>query len=717
MLSFTSVFIYDIITRVTEEGTAQGTDLVHDLHILIGFATIAAYFVLRQRRTEVNPVKTIGRVTIVSLGILIFFGIISASSLATFYFENGRFIPKNFSTLMIASMLSIGAGIAAIYLFTDISDLIYLRRKRHTKRNFILLLVVGAVTILHTIFSAEPSTESNENFFTPLLLTLCVITMIVNSFRLSWIVHLSRREKFYGILFLLFGMFFFIMLTIFSFEPSNLLHQALIHYQPGVQRFVSLVLLFASIYFGLSFASTLFQLPTAEAFDRKKVEISSLQNMSRLITQVFDYDELVATSINLTLDVAEANAAWLELFPHIPAVEEYQKTDGHTTVSYQQRKIVSSKDIERWNLPELKSTNGTALQEIVIDSLKPLLIHDFAGDRRVSHLKQHRKLIGSLALIPLISHNRIIGIIGIIKTIPYGFDRDILNAVLAFTDLVTIALENNRLIDQSIEKERLEQEMMVAQQMQQKLLPQQLPAVNEFELSAVSLPAYEVGGDYYDVVQLDGNRIGLIIGDVSGKGVSAALYMAQVKGIFQSLCQQASTTKDLLIRTNSALYGNIERRSFVSLLYAIIDIERGTLSYSRAGHCPILYLNGDSATFHRPNGMGLGLDNTSRFRTSIEEDLIQLHADDLLILYTDGITEAKNAHEEEFGTTRLADVVLRWRTESCTRIMQEIIKEVKSFTGGGAAEDDITLLVVRWRGTSGRTTIEPVEQMFESIEN
>jgi serine phosphatase RsbU (regulator of sigma subunit) len=152
------------------------------------------------------------------------------------------------------------------------------------------------------------------------------------------------------------------------------------------------------------------------------------------------------------------------------------------------------------------------------------------------------------------------------------------------------------------------------------------------------------------------------------------------------------------VKTNAALYGNIDRKAFVSLLYAILDLERGTLQYARAGHCPVLYLHGDEPNFLKPGGMGLGLDHSPRFVDSIQEESIELRTDDLIILYTDGITEARNEEQEEFGYDRLARIVAQKRRESTHALMHTIIHEVKSFTGGGAAEDDITLLLLRWNG-------------------
>ncbi len=686
-------FVYDIVRNAIST-LPEGGDLLHILLAAAGFILFAFYIADRIRQSDINPVRHLGKLAVIGLILMAALGVVTMSSLGSFVVDEGVLMPKNYGAIIAATLLSVTMGGAAIIGFITLTDLIFVKRRKSTKRNYIILLVAGGLQILRTLFPAD---REGGGTATTLLTVLVVAAIVLNSMRLSWIVYLSRREKLYSLLFSFFGLTFYTILTVFSHEESNLLHQSLVYYQPSLYVFVSSLFLFAAVYGGMSFASTLFQLPTAEAFDRKKVEISSLHNMSRLINQVLDYDELLTTTVSLARDVTEGNAAWLQFLP----AEEKLHREPRMTGAPNHRNgpaIVQSQGADKYLLSELFLAGGSPVETLVYESKKAVVIHDFGSDRRVNHLARHKKLIGSLALLPLHAHGEVIGVLGIVKHIPYSFDRDIMNVLTAFTDLVVVALENNRLIGQSIVRERLEQELMVAQQMQQKLLPQKLPESPEFDMSAISLPAYEVGGDYYDVMRLDENRLGLVIGDVSGKGVSAALYMAQVKGIFQSLCMQSRGAKDLLVKTNAALYGNIDRKAFVSLLYAILDLESGTLQYARAGHCPVLYLHGDAPSYLKPGGMGLGLDHSARFVESIQEESIALHTDDLIILYTDGITEARSEEQEEFGYDRLARIVSQKRGEPTHALMHTIIHAVKSFTGGGAAEDDITLLLLRWNG-------------------
>ncbi len=153
------------------------------------------------------------------------------------------------------------------------------------------------------------------------------------------------------------------------------------------------------------------------------------------------------------------------------------------------------------------------------------------GRRYMSMLKK----VGSLLVVPLVSHQNLIGILYATKQLDFGFEQDDIEVLSGFADQVTIAIENATLIQRSLEKERLQRELLLAQEMQKRLLPQTLPTFPNVEMQAVSAPALEVGGDYYDIAILDDRRVGIVIGDVSGKGVGAAFYMAEMKGIFQSL--------------------------------------------------------------------------------------------------------------------------------------------------------------------------------------
>ncbi|MBI3579142.1 MAG: GAF domain-containing protein, partial [Ignavibacteriales bacterium] len=226
----------------------------------------------------------------------------------------------------------------------------------------------------------------------------------------------------------------------------------------------------------------LFHLPTAEVFERKQSELTSLHNLSRLVTQVFDFPDLVNTVTSMTLEVVGAKSAWLELI-------KGKRSDGQVLVE-----VVALKNITREQIEAITVDSEFSLRQLVLDSKRSLLIDDVANDRRTKHIKKLNISIGSLISVPLLSHNEIIGILHATKDFQYGFDQDDIDVLTTFADHVGIAIENSKLIAKSLERERFQQEMMVAQQMQKRLLPQKVPHYVAIDIAALSEPSLEVGG-------------------------------------------------------------------------------------------------------------------------------------------------------------------------------------------------------------------------------
>ena len=520
-------------------------------------------------------------------------------------------------------------------------------------------------------------------------LTVCL--MVVNSFRQTWIVFLSRKEKIsiiiYGFLGLLTFVFFDVQVS--QMTPLN---TSLLYYSYGLREFVLIMGIFGTLYIGMMFISTLFHLPTAEALDRKMTEFASLQNLSRLVRQVFDFNELVGTVTKMTLEVCEAKSAWLELVERPRPAHTAEDRGGKT----RNVEIVARQNISQEQISQLNSVDGPTLRDLILDQQKVLVIDNVKKDRRIKQFKRLETSIRSLLVVPLISHTEIIGVLYVAKDITAGFDKDDVNVVSAFADQATIAIENSRLIKESLERERLYREMMVAQEMQRKLLPQALPVIDGVELTAISSPAFEVGGDYYDFVHLNQKQLGIVVGDVSGKGVSAAFYMAEVKGIFQSLSKICTSPKEFLIKANDALRESIDRKSFVSMVYSILDTETGELTLSRAGHCPVLYLSGETVKYVKPMGLGLGLADGAIVEEVTQEVRIRLKRDDVCVFYTDGITEARNGDGEEFGYDRLLKVVREARGDSTVRIKERVLHDIYDFLGSDVLADDVTLVILKW---------------------
>jgi sigma-B regulation protein RsbU (phosphoserine phosphatase) len=679
ILVFVGAYFYDLIQQTVRFDDGEW-HLVRDLLVVGSFFLL---FLLAQdrRRSRSRAVpKEMGRLLIVGVVLVFLSGVVTLIAASLQESRDAVQVPHAAILGFLSFAVGVPLGIFSMSTLLTVNDLVLHKRRKGTKRNLgiyhVLLLLVSLLTL--------PAFLGSGTLIGTLLLALAIIMVVVNSFKQNWIVSLSRREKVYSIVYsaLLFLVFVFLTVLVENQFPQR----ALQNVTPPLQRFVLLNCVFGAVYFGMAFISTLFHLPTAEVYERKQSELSSLHNLSRLVSQVFDFQDLVQSVTQMTLEVCGATGAWLELIKH------RENGDGVSV------EIVAKKNLTSEQIAAITGDGGTSLRDIIIESNKHLLIDDVGADKRTKHIKKSGVKVASMLSVPLFSHGTIIGILHAAKDIEYGFDHDDVDVLTTFADNVTIAIENSRLIEESLRRERYQQEIMVAQEMQKRLIPQQLPQYASLQLSACWEPSLEVGGDYYDYIHLDDRRLGIVVGDVSGKGVSAAFYMAEVKGIFQSLSKLCSSPKELLVRANETLMGSLERKAFISLLYAILDTEHGTLHLARAGHCPMAYLTDGTKEYVRPNGIGLGMTNGEVFRQSTEERSITLKSGDVCIFYTDGVTESRNAEGEEYGYERLLSVAETHRHASAREIQDNILADVKRHTGTLSFGDDMTLVIVKWMG-------------------
>jgi sigma-B regulation protein RsbU (phosphoserine phosphatase) len=247
------------------------------------------------------------------------------------------------------------------------------------------------------------------------------------------------------------------------------------------------------------------------------------------------------------------------------------------------------------------------------------------------------------------------------------------------------------------ERERMAKELEIARTVQMKLLPKENPVLPGYDIAGICIPAYEVGGDYYDFVNLGETKIGIAIGDVSGKGVPAAIYMTLTKGILQSHAEENISPKNVLSKVNRLMYKTIEKNSFVSMFYAIIDLQARKIRYSRAGHNPVILagLRDEKQEFLTPKGVALGLDDGGVFDSVLEEREYDLRSGDILVFYTDGFTEARNPAGEEFNETRLLKSVADAKERSAEEIISIVVRDAKRFAGDAEQHDDMTMVVVK----------------------
>jgi len=250
------------------------------------------------------------------------------------------------------------------------------------------------------------------------------------------------------------------------------------------------------------------------------------------------------------------------------------------------------------------------------------------------------------------------------------------------------------------ERERFLKELEIARSIQMRFLPARPPSFPKLDIACLCKPAMEVGGDYYDFIRHDDSRLGVVIGDVSGKGVSAAFFMTMAKGIIKALSRINPSPKALLSDMNSVFYENTPKEVFISLIYGFFDVTKNTFIFARAGHNPLIVRKSVSGApeLLNPRGLAIGLEKGPIFSATIEEKALPIQAGDVFLFYTDGISEAMNKNGDEFGEERLSQLVSQFAQETASTILNKISNEVTHFAGGAKQHDDFTMVVVKVKG-------------------
>lgn len=270
-------------------------------------------------------------------------------------------------------------------------------------------------------------------------------------------------------------------------------------------------------------------------------------------------------------------------------------------------------------------------------------------------------------------------------------DADI-EFIFSVGSLAIISMENRRLFREALEKQKMEEELDLAREIQRNLLPQKIPAYNNFDIAAVNVSSKQVGGDYYDIIELDENDCVVAIADVSGKGVPASLLMANMQAFLQVICRQNVSLDIATGLINDLISKNTADGKFITFFWGVLnDLDR-TFEYVNAGHNPPLLIRNGKISKLEIGGMILGVMKTA---IPYRSEKIQLIKDDVLVMFTDGISEAMNKKGEEFSDESLEKLSLELAGGTSENIMNKIQSEVQKFTNGANQSDDLTLVVIK----------------------
>jgi sigma-B regulation protein RsbU (phosphoserine phosphatase) len=593
---------------------------------------------------------------------------------------------------------------------------------RFSRRRFIGWAVAVGVVSLLSLWRAEnviPSTALPNAIFYSVALLVGIAALLLG-YRLPWLPRVTREGKRRLLLFAAINAI--LALAALLAFGGNWLSTDMLFERYALFWHVIALATFATlaIYFTLVFFSALFTLSSTELVERKSAEVQSLARLTRFSSDILsselllDLPKLAEQITALAAEATESDCAWLELRSNTaerragaPAagdagdeiIRSYWQIGEQAAERIMEEASIGGDvgfvDAER----EVPSLRGELER-----SRKPFIIRRRISVRQYvfptpGETKENKEL-HSMVAVPLMRKDEVRGGLYVAKHREDGFDDDDLTVLTAFSDVASLALETARLVQDSVEKQKFDGELRAARIMQKSLLPERFPEVPGFDIYAISIPAYDVGGDYYDFSTLwDGSPM-IAIGDVSGKGISASLYMAETKGVVQALAPVMASMAELLEGTNGALLHNSPsltslRRSFVTL--GLLSIGKKGVRYARAGHTPLLHVCADgSYRFLQPLGMAVGLIRQAIFVEALDEISIDVKPGDVLILFSDGITDSRDPEGQPLGYDRLAAYV-RENLDilSARDLTLKILASVAEFTNSGNFDDDATLVVMR----------------------
>ncbi len=335
----------------------------------------------------------------------------------------------------------------------------------------------------------------------------------------------------------------------------------------------------------------------------------------------------------------------------------------------------------------------TQLTGWMLKNKTPLLINDLESDTRFKYMMNEDFPIHSLLSVPMIVKGKMIGLLTIFnKKTDSGFtnnDQRLLGIIAAQSAQI---IENARLYQEEQALQHLQEEMRLAYEIQVNLLPKSHPEITDYQIAGKSTPAKDVGGDYFDFIEIDENKLAFCVADISGKGIPAAILMANVQASLRGQAKLDRACKDCVSFTSDILFHNTSPTKFATLFYAILDKRTNEITYCNAGHNPpFLFSKGNKLTKLSTGGMIAGVVPSVIF----EEERFLFEHDEMLVLYSDGITEAMNKDEEEFGDERLIEVITNNKKESAEKLIEKILDEVNKFTGKTPQMDDMTLVVIK----------------------
>ncbi len=405
----------------------------------------------------------------------------------------------------------------------------------------------------------------------------------------------------------------------------------------------------------------------------------------------------LSQTFNSSLDLNEVlNRVMDEVITAVKAERGFVMLREAASANHEEKLVFkAARGMDQKTIEDPQFQISRSIVERVAHDAQPVLSSDAQTDSRFN-LRQSVMILGlrSILCVPLRVKDKVMGVIYVDNRLQAGIftqaDLQLLNAIASSA---AIAIENARLYQVAVEKGRIERELQMARKVQSGLLPQTTPQVSGWDFAARWRPAREVGGDYYDFINLDGGKVGTVIADVTDKGMPAALFMASTRSIIRASVNRAVSPVEGINHANYLISDESEDTLFVTLFYAQLAPANGEVVYVNAGHNPALvyHTGADQLELLTTTGMPLGVDAGVDYK----QRMLRLDPGDFILFYTDGVPDAIDLQENEFGMERLRQVVYANRLAHADEIITNLERAVTEFTGAAVPFDDITLVVMQ----------------------
>ena len=608
-----------------------------------------------------------------TLALLLFAGIVPSG------YEGD--ILNNTLGVITSHLIAIGVYAISIALAGFLTALLLIRRHARTRTYLILQasLLIG-IWICSVL-------DDYTGFFTAVAIILAVVGGIItlmNIKRLNWLSSIGLDKKIRLLWLTACGAFASIVLAVLlAIIKDSYVTVSTVSFVKSGAVLPAAINLFGFLFFLRLFFATITSLPNSGIVDRRQSEVDALSTLTKLVAESASVDQLLSSVTQHVVSVCSGHGVWCELYEEgeIRVVGAQLVNDAYVKTLHEFR------DLHR----------------LFTSHDHPVLVESIAD-----HVESPgaASAIRSVIIVPLIHERVRVGTLVTFSTVEFGFEQDDVKLLTAFGDTIAVGLDQARLMETAIEKERLQKEFDVARNIQASLLPRKPPEAECCDVDAVMLPATQVGGDYFDYIRFGNGHLGAIIADVSGKGVPAALYMATLKGVVLAEMRSSTGPADLLRRVNETLFGSMEKRTYITMMAVEFNDEDYTLSVARAGHTPAVLRVGGEIKVVTPPGVAIGIVPPEKFDQIVDEEEIKVQPGDLCLLTTDGVNERRNEALTEMSIEPLTSMMTTEENLDGRGLVRKTLEILDAHGNGTDQHDDITIVGVVFK-EKGETLAPP----------